>query len=727
MGQSWGSVEPAALERGLGGRETAAVRLALEWANLGHDVVTFAANERPVHITSPAGARCQFLDTDFAMAYLQGDAYDAVVSWEAPEIFSIELVGDPVKLCGMQVAHIDRPDLADLADCCVALSPWHQRFLEHQVGPGHRFAVLPNCAAAYDVDEPADKGRPKRYDDTVEMLYASSPDRGLSHLLNAWPRIRRAWPAAQLHVIYGAHDWAEENKWSHNVPGEMSLDILEGLALDGVHDHGRVGQRVAAELHARSDLLAYPFDPLQNTETGCCPAGTPIDCPRDHEAHPDGVPIEQVKPGQLVWTINEETHRYELKPVLKAWMTKPNAPLLKLTLDDGKTIRATPEHPFMLRDGTWRELQDLQPGDSLMPFYRDFEPKVRVSPTGKWVNEYQEVARATFPDVRFGWGEDGMVAHHLDERHVNTAAENLVTLTRPEHRKVHGVDGGWAVVNAKKSPQQREARNRRIIEASAAIWKGLTPAQRSERWHRQRPNHRCRKPCPTCVILYGHLVDPPEVSAIPADVSERSRAIYKSWETRRANKEAGKGKGSGRKRKFDHDEARRLRFEEGWTLRAIAEHLGVSVAGVSHVTGKRYVTSDAFYNHKVVSVDPCGHDAVYNLEVEGNNNYVVNGVILHNCVTVMDALLHRNLPVITDGDCLAEEFAEHTYVVPLPYDEDDYVGELYHGLREDTRAVRRAGRAWVERERQWRIVAPRWISLIEQIRSEKAALTPVSA
>lgn len=44
--------------------------------------------------------------------------------------------------------------------------------------------------------------------------------------------------------------------------------------------------------------------------------------------------------------------------------------LLDVVLDDGRTIRATPDHEFMLRDGTMRAAGELWAGASLMPLYR---------------------------------------------------------------------------------------------------------------------------------------------------------------------------------------------------------------------------------------------------------------------------------------------------------------------------------------------------------------------
>lgn len=39
-----------------------------------------------------------------------------------------------------------------------------------------------------------------------------------------------------------------------------------------------------------------------------------------------------------------------------------------ITLDNGEVLGFTEDHPFLMRDGIWKEVKDLKPGDSLMPF-----------------------------------------------------------------------------------------------------------------------------------------------------------------------------------------------------------------------------------------------------------------------------------------------------------------------------------------------------------------------
>ncbi|HKS26390.1 MAG TPA: RtcB family protein [Pyrinomonadaceae bacterium] len=79
--------------------------------------------------------------------------------------------------------------------------------------------------------------------------------------------------------------------------------------------------------------------------------------------------------GQLAQS-TEEIYVYSLSPeqrvvVAKATAkkTRVSAPLVRVTLDNGQEIRCTPDHEFMLRDGTYRQAQHLAPQTSLMPFH----------------------------------------------------------------------------------------------------------------------------------------------------------------------------------------------------------------------------------------------------------------------------------------------------------------------------------------------------------------------
>ena len=68
-----------------------------------------------------------------------------------------------------------------------------------------------------------------------------------------------------------------------------------------------------------------------------------------------------------VYSFNEAAQRIEPKRIRKAWLTRHDAELAKVTLDNGEELLCTPDHRFMMSDGAYVEAQRLQPMDPLMP------------------------------------------------------------------------------------------------------------------------------------------------------------------------------------------------------------------------------------------------------------------------------------------------------------------------------------------------------------------------
>jgi DNA gyrase subunit B len=76
-------------------------------------------------------------------------------------------------------------------------------------------------------------------------------------------------------------------------------------------------------------------------------------------------------------------------PLIEPRLTKKEAAMVEVTLDNGARIRCTPDHPFRLRDGAYRPANELQPSISLMPY------KTRLTGAGERPNPgYQLEAAA---------------------------------------------------------------------------------------------------------------------------------------------------------------------------------------------------------------------------------------------------------------------------------------------------------------------------------------------
>ena len=71
-------------------------------------------------------------------------------------------------------------------------------------------------------------------------------------------------------------------------------------------------------------------------------------------------PIEDMPTEGYVLSSDGEYHRYHDKR-----KTQENVPVFTVVMDDGTTVTATANHPFKLKDGTWKRLDELEEGDEL--------------------------------------------------------------------------------------------------------------------------------------------------------------------------------------------------------------------------------------------------------------------------------------------------------------------------------------------------------------------------
>lgn len=143
-----------------------------------------------------------------------------------------------------------------------------------------------------------------------------------------------------------------------------------------------------------------------------------------------------------------ESGNIGIERITNARMTKANAEVIKLTLDNGETIVCTPDHPFMLRDGSYRAAALLTPEDSLMPLNRKLSKK---TPQGQGLNGYEMVWNpsndkwiythllADFYNLKHGvyQASDGNHRHHVDFKKLNNNPTNIRRLPAAEHLALH--------------------------------------------------------------------------------------------------------------------------------------------------------------------------------------------------------------------------------------------------------------------------------------------------
>ena len=140
-----------------------------------------------------------------------------------------------------------------------------------------------------------------------------------------------------------------------------------------------------------------------------------------------------------VYAHNHATGRTTVSRMWNIGVKRQNAPIHKVTLDDGSSFRVTDDHLIMMRDGSYRMVKDLAKGDSLMPFHStvlkvsDNRTRRRYYWSGKgWKPQYRAVWEYTYGEIPAAHH-----IHHADFNALNDTLANLVLMTAAAHHALH--------------------------------------------------------------------------------------------------------------------------------------------------------------------------------------------------------------------------------------------------------------------------------------------------
>src|SRR5581483_8560959 len=118
-----------------------------------------------------------------------------------------------------------------------------------------------------------------------------------------------------------------------------------------------------------------------------------------------------------------------------AHKTIENAELIEIVLDDGGKVRCTPNHLWLLRDGSYCAADKLNIGDSLMPLYRDLNTSGYERIYQPYLKDYRETHLNFVFDKRLKGIRE--VVHHKDLDKRNNDPVNLQWMTRQDHINLH--------------------------------------------------------------------------------------------------------------------------------------------------------------------------------------------------------------------------------------------------------------------------------------------------
>jgi len=185
----------------------------------------------------------------------------------------------------------------------------------------------------------------------------------------------------------------------------------------------------------------------------------------------------------FVYSVEEKTGKMIPGEIEWAGITRRDAELVKVILDNNEEIICTPDHKFVLRDGSHCEAQYLE-GKSLMPLYKKINnysknkkgyEMIKDNVQNKWVFTHLEVQPKLI---------ENNVIHHINCDSLNNSPFNLKEMNIDEHEELHRSLGSYHLTNSWKDNEKRN----NIIEGMHTYWKNITPDEKLKRNEVSRKN-----------------------------------------------------------------------------------------------------------------------------------------------------------------------------------------------------------------------------------------------
>lgn len=315
-------------EKGLGGSETAAIKMTEAFQKKGHVTILYGPKDgvyngvihRKHEKFDPAapalGTKAKMfissripdiIDRDINADYKALWCHDNTDSYRIP-IFTGEL--------------IDRitPERVDKYDGIFVLSEWSKKDMKQVFPfiPDEKYVVTSNGIESINFDLSDTAPERKRH----SFIYASSADRGLERILELWPKIHKKWKDATLDIYYGLDVMQKVHGHIPQVQEFMGL-ITKLSDQPGITWKGRIGQKALAEEYKKHQFWFYPTDfketfcitALEAQAAGCIPLTTNVGAVK--ERVPEEFRLDWKNGSEFLTKLVELDNMYGLEPPKK--------------------------------------------------------------------------------------------------------------------------------------------------------------------------------------------------------------------------------------------------------------------------------------------------------------------------------------------------------------------------------------------------------------------------
>jgi glycosyltransferase involved in cell wall biosynthesis len=243
-GASWEEWADPSVVTGIGGSEEAVIYLTRELAKLGWEVTVYN--------------QCGDLEGTYhgveykdVASFNVKDTFNYFVSWRHNIFSNVPIVAKKTILWLHDVPSNVSGDRGNLFNKVVVLSNYHKSLLPSSVD-NTQIYVSSNGINLEDFELQTHIER-----NPYRMIYTSSYDRGIEHLLERWSEVKEAVPEAELHLFYGWDTYDAMMKQGIR-PKEFRERMTKLMQQPGIFEHGRVGHKQLNKELAKSHFWVYP-------------------------------------------------------------------------------------------------------------------------------------------------------------------------------------------------------------------------------------------------------------------------------------------------------------------------------------------------------------------------------------------------------------------------------------------------------------------------------------
>lgn len=260
----WG---PWSLKEGIGGSEEAIIRLSRQLVKQNYKVVVFGKPGPNTGLDEHGVMWRNYWDCNLS------DEFDIFVAWRAPFIFDRKIKARKSYLWLHDVMEAGEftPNRINNFTKCIVLSKYHRALFpmipEEKIFLSSN-GIDPEDFNSKDLDMTGAPifGNKTKNGTTItdikrdphKMIYTSSHVRGLAYIYEIWKDVKKAVPQATLDVYYGRESYDAVHKGNPERMKWMDGMIAKAKELDGVTDHGKVGQDEIVKHIFESGVWVYP-------------------------------------------------------------------------------------------------------------------------------------------------------------------------------------------------------------------------------------------------------------------------------------------------------------------------------------------------------------------------------------------------------------------------------------------------------------------------------------